>query len=69
MTMLFEEDKRRLGCVCGNSRLYKRDVFTYLRSTSDKNAVEEHLLETEIRCERCNKVIHVIKPRVNKVLS
>lgn len=69
MALLFEEDNRRLQCSCGNRRIYKNDVFTYVRSVKDPAVLEENLIETELRCCKCNGVVHIIKPGRDKILS
>lgn len=48
MAMMFEEDKRRLMCECGNGYLYKKELYTYLTDTKDKNALQERLIETHL---------------------
>lgn len=69
MALLFEEDNRRLSCSCGNRRINKVDVFTYLQSPNDKDALEEYLIETELLCDRCKKVVKLIKSGTARILS
>jgi hypothetical protein len=69
MAMMFEEDKRRLFCECGNGYIYKKEIFTYLTDTKDKDALQERLLETHLCCNKCNRVVKKILPGKVKILS
>ena len=63
MAILFEDESRRVECdKCKCRRIYKRDVFTYLVDPKHKDFLEEHLIETELCCGQCYKVLRTIKP-------
>jgi ribosomal protein S27E len=69
MALLFKDDENRLECKkCGNRRIIKQDVFTYLVHKGGN--LFEYLIETQIKCEKCNEVVKVITPeRGDKILT